>query len=553
MDHRFEQFREEAKKLSLTASEKSTVREFLVAHMQSHPVAEQPVATHQSFWSFLRAIQTVPAALLLILFMSIGTGFAAERSLPGDILYPIKVNITENVRTFVAVSPEAKINWETERAGRRLEEVEVLVRSGRAEKEKVQEAERRLVAASSKVKNRIIQLEESNQQLEAASLSSQYEAELRVHATVIEELSKENKTIREQLNRLAERVDRDATEVRDVRRRTEERIAAIVVEDAQLELSAEMSLEADTLEVEHTDTTTVADNELILDESERAAITKELNENGEKQAHLLLADVENEIKKADKLLSQGKKNLEKQELRNLEERLKDARTTAKQSREAIRDNRFAEAIPLALQAKRAAIAVVGTLQASTKLRMTVPIEIETIKIFNQPSTPVLIPEVNPVPVKDDPKDDRKVDATKEDLNIVIPTRPDLEPVKIIVPEPTSQTPASKSEPEPKPGPEPKPDENLNIDEPEPEPDPGPLILEPQTIIQQPSIQPSPTPILQPAPILKIEEPVFEIQINESAPEESAPEKEEEIQEIIRIDSTNIFTQNTFNTDLKLEK
>jgi len=55
-----------------------------------------------------------------------GVSYAAEGAVPGDALYPIKVGINEEVRDIVALTPEAKADWESRLVERRLEEAEKL-------------------------------------------------------------------------------------------------------------------------------------------------------------------------------------------------------------------------------------------------------------------------------------------------------------------------------------------------------------------------------------------------------------------------------------------
>ena len=77
-----------------------------------------------SFSFFAKGL--VLAALILV----IGGGslsFAAEGSLPGDWLYPIKINVNEKAKKLTLKTSEAKIAWQEKRIERRLEELDKLV------------------------------------------------------------------------------------------------------------------------------------------------------------------------------------------------------------------------------------------------------------------------------------------------------------------------------------------------------------------------------------------------------------------------------------------
>ena len=73
------------------------------------------------------AIHPVLAAFALVFFISIGTTSAAERSLPGEILYALKTRVNEPLQGVLAVSPVAKAEWNAGLATRRLEEAGQIV------------------------------------------------------------------------------------------------------------------------------------------------------------------------------------------------------------------------------------------------------------------------------------------------------------------------------------------------------------------------------------------------------------------------------------------
>ncbi|MDP3793466.1 MAG: DUF5667 domain-containing protein, partial [Candidatus Uhrbacteria bacterium] len=64
--------------------------------------------------------------IAIIVVLGGGTSLVAQTSLPGDALYPVKINVNEEAQAFLQTSIEAKARWEVERAERRLEEAEEL-------------------------------------------------------------------------------------------------------------------------------------------------------------------------------------------------------------------------------------------------------------------------------------------------------------------------------------------------------------------------------------------------------------------------------------------
>lgn len=178
----------------LTSEERERMRSALHTHMTSHPFPDVPVPSplylsgvrvfvvrHQFFASAL--------ALVLILFVSGGTvAFAAEGSLPGDVLYPIKVSVNEElVLRFAARTPEAKAAFEAHRLERRLEEAEDLVAQGRMTQEKrvVLETNIHMHASHARVERAF---EEANDDA-AVAADIRLESLLNAHAEVLASLS----------------------------------------------------------------------------------------------------------------------------------------------------------------------------------------------------------------------------------------------------------------------------------------------------------------------------------------------------------------------------
>ena len=60
-----------------------------------------------------------------------GTSFAAQSSLPGDVLYPVKIHVNEAVRSSLTFSTASKASLETELAEARLKETEELAAEGK--------------------------------------------------------------------------------------------------------------------------------------------------------------------------------------------------------------------------------------------------------------------------------------------------------------------------------------------------------------------------------------------------------------------------------------
>ncbi len=73
----------------------------------------------------------MPLALLLLLLVGGGTtGIVAEKSLPGDVLYPVKIHINENFESAVAFTAKSDAEVSVKHAAKRLAEAQKLKDKG---------------------------------------------------------------------------------------------------------------------------------------------------------------------------------------------------------------------------------------------------------------------------------------------------------------------------------------------------------------------------------------------------------------------------------------
>ena len=145
-----EQFTTKAKEVKLTAAERDDLRERVVAYMEYHPlptskkqevsgritdVTPAPLAkeghSRARSWAFFKMPYTGSFFGGLAVLLLVVVPIMAERAMPGDMLYSVKVGFNEEVRSTIARSPYQTVEWETERINRRLTEIQVLAREGR--------------------------------------------------------------------------------------------------------------------------------------------------------------------------------------------------------------------------------------------------------------------------------------------------------------------------------------------------------------------------------------------------------------------------------------
>ncbi len=136
-----EQLKKQSNQTRMSVAEKRDLTERLTAYMEYHPLpkerAEMTVAapTEVVSESFTLVRFNTPQVrsflgvftVLLIIVVPI----VAERSVPGDVLYPVKVQFNEEVRSSLSLSPYQKVEWETERLERRISEARLLASEGK--------------------------------------------------------------------------------------------------------------------------------------------------------------------------------------------------------------------------------------------------------------------------------------------------------------------------------------------------------------------------------------------------------------------------------------
>jgi len=126
------QFKEFASSIKLTANEQDTIKARLLSHVFARSsMHTSKVSPFSSMW-----FRLVPSALMLIFFVGGGVSFAARDTLPGDMLYPFKIGVTEKVQGLLLVSTKEQAKFEIILVERRTEEAIKLVNTGQLDDKK---------------------------------------------------------------------------------------------------------------------------------------------------------------------------------------------------------------------------------------------------------------------------------------------------------------------------------------------------------------------------------------------------------------------------------
>ncbi len=131
------------------------------------------------------------AGIVAIVILVTGSGaYAAEQSLPGDLLYPLKVNVIEPAQGFFNFSPQAQAAWDIQLANNRLAEIEKLAAQGKLTTAIQSAASARLTNTISNAQERLQTMQqEKNTAPAAGALASDLEVSLKAHALVLQKIS----------------------------------------------------------------------------------------------------------------------------------------------------------------------------------------------------------------------------------------------------------------------------------------------------------------------------------------------------------------------------
>jgi hypothetical protein len=141
--------------------------------------------------------------IIIAVVLAGGASFAAENSLPGDILYPVKIHVNEEVRAVVALDAEAKIRAAERRALLRLEEAEKLEAKGKLDAEVTAEIAARFKEHAEALSAKLEKVHAEGQ----AEVHSNFESAIEAREAILIKLSERSAEINAVLGKI--RMDHD--------------------------------------------------------------------------------------------------------------------------------------------------------------------------------------------------------------------------------------------------------------------------------------------------------------------------------------------------------
>ncbi len=181
-----------AHNIRLSNQEKSVMRAQLMEMIRLSQPAERAVKTPYFFFAYQRAAMSF--ALVALVLIGGTTTYAAQGSLPGGVLYPVKIYVNENVQEVLAVSDVAKVSFHTSVAQERLKEAEALANEGKLDAQVATEIETNFNEHVAKAENIATTLEE-NDIASGVNARVTLDSSLAVHGTILARIGDSSKDV----------------------------------------------------------------------------------------------------------------------------------------------------------------------------------------------------------------------------------------------------------------------------------------------------------------------------------------------------------------------
>jgi hypothetical protein len=194
MNESLKNLKQAASQILLSQTEKDDMRAQIFERIDASKRAQKATQAKQSPYTlFIFSLRSVVSlSLVLVVLVGSGTAYAAGGALPGEVLYPVKVYVNENVQEVLAVSDQAKLSYHTQIAEVRLEEAEELASQGKLGASNTAEIEVNLHAHVAEA-DAIAQKIEDKDPGEAAPGAVELDSSLAAHTAILARLGGSSK------------------------------------------------------------------------------------------------------------------------------------------------------------------------------------------------------------------------------------------------------------------------------------------------------------------------------------------------------------------------
>lgn len=315
----------------MTEEEKFSVRsnlDFYIGLNESKLTIKSPWYSSMEF-IFTRTFATA-FSVILVFALGVGTFSSVQRSLPGEALYPLKVNVVEPLEYTMAVGQVSKANLEIKNIDSRLREAELLEVQGRLSDSISSDLENKINAHSENFNSIISNLTTENKVDDNSDVNIDFEANINAHSRIIDSIGTSTKE-EGNINKIRQSIQRNSG--KNMTKSSDTAVATMSAAPAAFSSiqSPENLIRSSTTTVDADFVEKKIDTERIIkltrENIERVKKGKNINRKILQEAENTITDAESSLKSAEMESKSGDKTKAFSNLINSRRRAKEANTT----------------------------------------------------------------------------------------------------------------------------------------------------------------------------------------------------------------------------------
>ena len=290
-----------AETVSLRTDEKDLHRENLKAFMaQGRAPVRSPFA-----WLGQPSMRYMSAFMLLLVVSGTGAVSAAETARPGDVLYGVKLRITEPARSALIFNEKEKTEFEIERVDRRLKEFSLVAATENPDPETTALIKESLTESIAAVTEDVGDFSARGEADEALNANTDMKSVLSAHSLVLQEITERNPESVEDITSISMSVDSGIASSENAEQGIEDALGLSLTDDTSVD-----EQEADTEASLKGAFTQLLEEAASIDTMDRAEIEKTLGEIQETVAEARAARDAGNLKEAYLLYTEAKEQLD---------------------------------------------------------------------------------------------------------------------------------------------------------------------------------------------------------------------------------------------------
>lgn len=272
-----------AKEVKMTPQEKNAMRLRLSSYVNNSNQYKSYVLSPylqniKTIWTFQGFAKVTASALIVLLIGAGSLTYASEQTLPGDLLYPIKIHVKEEIEVSLAPTTIKKVNIQKERIEKRIEEVKELQKTGELTEKQTETIKEAFVDQAKELNDSFDELQANGQEeivvavaeellpslVEFKNETTKPEPE---QSTNTETTSEVTETENPEDTQLVENNTTDTNTENDISEKTVDTFAFTEFQDLTSELSEIVMIETEKIQAQATESLAVIDEKAAAEET----------------------------------------------------------------------------------------------------------------------------------------------------------------------------------------------------------------------------------------------------------------------------------------------